>query len=145
LYAIGHAYSGIHFNLPLLDELTILRFSVFTTLISSAKTTKDVPETRIPLLAPAGDVADNYATWSDKFIDFMSNYRSCYSGAPLSYLVCDEDALKLALLATYESLDKFVVALVQLDAAINPAFASENKQGDRHELWLCHQPDLTLE
>jgi hypothetical protein len=38
LYAIGHAYSGIHYNLPLLDEVTILRFSIFATSIGSAKT-----------------------------------------------------------------------------------------------------------
>jgi hypothetical protein len=39
-----------------LDELTILCFSIFATLINSAKTTKEVPETGIPLLAPAGEV-----------------------------------------------------------------------------------------
>jgi hypothetical protein len=78
-------------------------------------------------LAPAGDAVANYAMWSDKFIDFMSNYRSCYSGVPLSYLVHDNDASKLALSTTYESLDKFLVASIQLDASINPAFANENK------------------
>jgi hypothetical protein len=84
LYAIDHAYAGIHFNLPLLEEPTILRFSIFATSINLGKTTKDVPDTGIPLLAPSGDVAANYAMWSEKFIDFMSNYRSWYTGAPLS-------------------------------------------------------------
>jgi hypothetical protein len=80
LYAVGHSYSGLPFNLPLLDEPTILRFSAFCTTIQSGKQTKDIPEAGIPLLSPAGDAASNYAAWSEKMVDFMSNYRSCYSG-----------------------------------------------------------------
>jgi hypothetical protein len=42
-------------------------------------------------------------------------------------LLRDEEVSKVALSGTYESLDKFLVALVQHDAAVNPAFIDENK------------------
>jgi hypothetical protein len=127
LYAIGQSYCGLPFNLPLMNEPTILRFSAFCTTIRSGKTKKDIPEAGIPLLPPAGDAASNYAAWSEKMVDFMSNYRSCYTGVPLSYLMRDDEAHKVADVATYETIEQFLIASVQFNIAINPAFVDENK------------------
>jgi hypothetical protein len=104
-----------------------MRFGSYATSILSGKTTKDVPEVGIPMLASTGNAADNYSAWSDKFTDFMSNYRSCYTGAPLTYLLRDDDAHKIADSTTYETLDMFLVESVEFNPAINPAFIDENK------------------
>jgi hypothetical protein len=65
--------------------------------------------------------------WSDKKVDFLSNYRSCYTGAPLNYLIRDDETGKVASSATYETLDQFLIESMQLNPAINPAFIEENK------------------
>jgi hypothetical protein len=127
LYAVSHAYSGIPYNLPALDEATILRFGLFVTTINSGKTMKDMPETGIPVLPALGNAAKNYLVWSDKMEDFLSNYRSCYTGALLNYLIRDDEMGKVASSATYETLDQFLIESMQLNPAINPAFIEENK------------------
>jgi hypothetical protein len=60
-------------------------------------------------------------------VDFVSNYCSCYTGAPLSYLLREDDASKAASVGTYDSIDLFLVASMQLDPAMNAAFTEENK------------------
>jgi hypothetical protein len=127
LYAVAHSYCGLPFNLPTLDEATILRFGLYVTTINSGKTTRDMPEIGIPVLPALGNAADNYSVWSDKMVDFLSNYRSCYTGAPLNYLLRDDDAGKVALSATYDTLDQFLIESMQFNPAINPAFVEENK------------------
>jgi hypothetical protein len=62
-----------------------------------------------------------------KVYGFLSNYRSCYTGAPLTYLLRDDDAHQVAAAATYETLDMFLVASLQFNPAINLAFVDENK------------------
>jgi hypothetical protein len=120
LYAVTHAFCGIPFNLPTHNEATILRFGLFVTTIATGKTTKDMPENGIPVLPALGNAAENYSVWSDKFVDFMSNYCSCY-------LLRDDDASKVAGAGTYDSLDMFLVASMQFDLAMNAAFIEENK------------------
>jgi hypothetical protein len=127
LYAVSHAYCGIPYNLPALDEATILRFGLFVTTIYSGKTTKDMPETGIPVLPALGNAADNYSVWNDKMKDFLSNYRSCYTGAPLNYLIRDDEMGKVAPPAAYETLDQFLIESMSFNPAINPAFIEENK------------------
>jgi hypothetical protein len=127
IYAVTHAFCGLPFNLPTLNEATILRFGLFITTIVTGKTTKDMPENGIPVLPALGNAAENYSVWSDKFVDFMSNYHSCYTGALLSYLLRDDDASKVAGAGTYDSLDMFQVASMQFDLAVNAAFIEENK------------------
>jgi hypothetical protein len=127
LYTVTHAFCGLLFNLPTLNEATILQFGLFVTTIATGKTTKDMPESGIPVLPALGNAAENYSVWSDKFVDFMSNYRSCYTGALLSYLLREDDASKMARAGTYDSIDMFLVALMQFDPAVNAAFIEENK------------------
>jgi hypothetical protein len=62
-----------------------------------------------------------------KLVDFMSNYRSCYSGVPLSYLLRNDKAHKVAGVAMYETIEQSLVTSVQLNAATNLAFVDENK------------------
>jgi hypothetical protein len=119
LYAVSHAYCGLLYNIATLDEATILRFGLFVTTINSGKTTKDMPETGIPVLPALGNAAENYLVWSDKMTDFLSNYCSCYTGAPLNYLIRDDETGKVASSATYETLDQFLIESMQLNPAIN--------------------------
>jgi hypothetical protein len=42
LYAVTHAFCGLHFNLPTLNEATILQFGLFVTTIATGKTAKDM-------------------------------------------------------------------------------------------------------
>jgi hypothetical protein len=127
LYAVTHSFCGLPFNLQTLDEATILRFGLFVTTIGTGKTTKDMLETGIPVLSAVGNAAENYSVWSEKFVDFMSNYRSCYTGAPLNYLLRDDDASKIDGADTYDTLDMFLVASMEFNPAVNPAFIEENK------------------
>jgi hypothetical protein len=86
-----------------------------------------MPETGKPVLQALGNAADNYSVWSDKMVDFLSSYGSCYTGALLNYLLRDDDAGKVALSAAYNTLDQFLIESMQFNPAINPAFVEENK------------------
>jgi hypothetical protein len=99
-----------------------LQFGLFVTTINSGKTTKDMPETSIPVLPALGNAANNYLVWSDKMADFLSNYHSCYTSALLNYLICDDEMGKVASSATYETLGQFLIESMQFHPAINPAF-----------------------
>jgi hypothetical protein len=127
LYAIAHSYCGLPFKLPTLDEATILWFGLYVTTINSSKTTRDMPENGIPVLPALGNAADNYSVWSDKMVDFLSNFRSCYTSALLNYLLRDDETGKVALSATYDTLDQFLIESMQFNPAINLAFVKENK------------------
>jgi hypothetical protein len=127
LFAVTHSFCGLPFNLQTLDEATILRFGLFVTTITTGKTTKDMLEIGIPVLSALGNAAENYSVWSDKFVDFMSNFRSCYTGALLNYLLRKGDESKMAGADTYDTLDMFLVASMQFNPAVNSAFIEENK------------------
>jgi hypothetical protein len=86
-----------------------------------------MPETGIPVLPALGNAANNYLVCSDKMVDFLSNYRSCYTGALLNYLLRDDDTGKVALSPAYDTLDQFLIESMQFKPAINPTFVQENK------------------
>jgi hypothetical protein len=71
LFVVGHSYSRLPFNLPSINNVTILQFGFLFSIISLGKTTKDIPELGIPLLPALGNGADNYLAWGKKFTDFF--------------------------------------------------------------------------
>jgi hypothetical protein len=85
----------------------------------------DMPETSIPVLPALGNATNNYLVWSDKMMDFLSNYRSCYTGALLSYLICEDEMGKVATSATYKTLDQFLIESMQFSPAINPVLSKK--------------------
>jgi hypothetical protein len=127
LYAVTYSFCGIPFNLQTLDKATIQRFGLFVTTIVTGKTMKDMPKISIPVLPALGNAADKYSVWSDKFVDFMSNYCLCYTGAMLTYLLRNDDASKVAGADIYDTLDMFLAASMQFNPVVNPAFIKENK------------------
>jgi hypothetical protein len=87
---------------------------------------KDMPETGIPVLPAFGNADDNYLVWSDKMVDLLSNYRSCYTSAPLSYLVHEDEMGKVAALATYETLDQLNKSQCRRSTITNYSIKSMN-------------------
>jgi hypothetical protein len=55
LYAVTHSFCVLPFNLPTLDEATILQFGLLVATINSGKTMKDMSETSIPVLPTLGN------------------------------------------------------------------------------------------
>jgi hypothetical protein len=88
----------------------------------------EIPDTGVPLFSVTGNTAANYSLWKDRFVNFVGNYRSNFTGAPLSYLLCDNDEPSLLLLDEFETLDEYLIATILSDPGVNTAYHVENKK-----------------
>jgi len=127
LLAISRSYSDVAFDVQAIDAQTMKPFMVLAVSVTTAKLTSDIPEMGIPVLPAQGNPADNYSLWRDRFVDFIGAYRSCYTGAPLSYLLRDDEAPPHADTTDFETFDQYLVAMVSFEQDINLAFPDENK------------------
>jgi hypothetical protein len=127
LLAVMSCYSGILVNLATVNKPKILQLNTLCTTVHSGKTMHDIPKSRMLLLAGAGNAADKSGLWSEKSVNFMSNYQSCYTNAPFKYLLHKDDVHKVADFMAYETLNMILIVLVQFNVAVNLAFAEDNK------------------
>jgi hypothetical protein len=88
----------------------------------------EIPDIGVPLFSVTGNTAANYSLWKDCFVDLVGNYRSTYTGAPLSYLLRDSDEPSMLPLDDFDTLDEYLIATILCDPGVNKAYHVENKK-----------------
>jgi hypothetical protein len=128
LIAITSAYSDIAIQDGDITQEKIEAFSQLAVITTNSDMPVEIPDTGVPLFSVTGNTAANYSLWKDRFVDFIGNYRSAFTGAPLSYLVRDDEEPSRVPLEEFDSLDEFLIATIYLDPLVNKAFQVEDKK-----------------
>ena len=128
LLIVCSASMGKNLDLSAVTVPELKLWSAFEESVTSSKQAKDISETGVPVLNLAGDAAGAYSLWKEAFTNFCGSYRSCYTGARLSYLLREDDDADDEDVAFYENnIDEYLAAGLSFDPAVNYGFTDENR------------------